>query len=324
MRFSWRRWRLPLVAALTAAAMSLALAGPAAASEPGESGSWSPEWVGNQDLSAHGSISQARNGGFLIDVWRGASGNQVWMSINNTNPFTLGTTQTNNSPTVVAWGSNSFMVFHVGVDNNIYYTVVNPSNQNWWGTWYPVPNQSTNMPVSVTQLGASSQDLYMVYHANDSTDRVWGTQYQSSGGTWTAAENISGGLSPAAPVVAFNPTNYRIYVAARGEDNEVWTTYSDRTGYWTSWVAQGGYTYVSPGIAALPDGNMLLSNVDENSYRPTYRTYDRNGNSTGGWSTDNTGWQTVYPVFLSVVGYAVYALLTGQNGFVYNKQAYQG
>jgi hypothetical protein len=100
------------------------------------------------------------------------------MSINNTNPFTLGTTQTNNSPTVVAWGSNSFMVFHVGVDNNIYYTVVNPSNQNWWGTWYPVPNQSTNMPVSVTQLGPSSQDLYMVYHANDSSDRVWGTQYQ--------------------------------------------------------------------------------------------------------------------------------------------------
>jgi hypothetical protein len=324
MRFSWRRWRLPLVAALTAAAMSLALAGPAAASEPGESGSWSPEWVGNQDLSAHGSISQARNGGFLIDVWRGESDNQVWMSINNTNPFTLGTTATYNSPTVVPFGSNAFMVFHVGVDNNIYYTSVTPSNRSWWGTWYSVPNQSTNMPVSVTQLGPSSQDLYMVYHANDSTDRVWGTQYQSSGGTWTAAENISGGLSPAAPVVAFNPTNYRIYVAARGEDNQVWTTYSDRTGYWTSWVAQGGYTYVSPGIAALPDGNMLLSNVDENSYRPTYRTYDRNGNPTGGWSTDNTGWQTVYPVFLSVVASAVYALLTGQNGFVYNKQAYQG
>ena len=69
------------------------------------------------------------------------------MAIKNTKPFTVGTTQTNNSPTVVAWGSNSFMVFHVGVDNKIYYTVVNPSNQNWWGTWYPVPNQSTNMPV---------------------------------------------------------------------------------------------------------------------------------------------------------------------------------
>jgi hypothetical protein len=331
MRFSWRRWRLPLVAAATAVAMSVALAGPAFASEPGESGSWSPEWVGNQDLQANGQVSEARNGADLLDVWRGATNNQVWLSWNNGDPFTLGTTQTYNSPTVVPIGTSSFMVFHVGTDNNIYYTLIGDNGSGGWswpsGRWISVPGQSTNMSVSVAQIGSGSYNLYMVYHANDNTDRVWGTYFDGEGATgWQTPENLAGGLSPSAPAVAFNPATQHMFVVARGEDNTVWMT-NDDPGYWVPWTQlYSGPTYLSPSIAATWDGNMLVAYVDESdgNYHPTYRTYDGNGNPTGGWSTDITGWQTVTAVFLSVAAYSIYTILNGLDGVVYWKQAYQG
>jgi hypothetical protein len=43
-----------------------------------------------------------------------------------------------------------------------------------------------------------------------------------------------------------------------------------------------------------------------------------------GWSQDITGWQTVRAVAISVLGYSIYAILTGLNGNVYYKQAYWG
>jgi hypothetical protein len=50
MHFSWKRWRLVLIAALTALAVSVTFAGPALAAEPGEWGSWSPETVNNHNM----------------------------------------------------------------------------------------------------------------------------------------------------------------------------------------------------------------------------------------------------------------------------------
>jgi hypothetical protein len=42
----------------------------------------------------------------------------------------------------------------------------------------------------------------------------------------------------------------------------------------------------------------------------------------GDWSQDITGWQTVNSVSLSVIGAVIYAIITGLNGYVYYKQAY--
>lgn len=66
-------------------------------------------------------------------------------------------------------------------------------------------------------------------------------------------------------------------VVARGEDNQVWMT----TGWinsWSTWSAQGGYTYVSPTVGVNSQtGNMLVSYVDENSYIHNYRAYSSTG-----------------------------------------------
>lgn len=328
MRFFRKRWRLALVAGLTAIAIPLALAGPASAAEPGEANSWNAEWVGNQNLSASGPISEARNGPngtYLLDAWRGATNNQVWLSLNNGLPFTLGTTATYYSPTVVPWGSDSFMIFHVGTDNNIYYSALTYNNGwTWSGRWVAVPLQSTRGPVSVAQLGSGSYNLFMVYQSSNS-DNVWGTYFDGAGGSgWGDTTTIAGGLSPSPPSVAFNPVTQVLYVVAQGEDNQVWMT-DDWGGNWNSWWGQGGQTNQSPSIAALPDGNMLVSMLGGNGI-PNYSTYNQYGYQTSGWSQDITDWQSIYSVALSVVAYAstVVALLTGLNGQAYWKSAYQG
>jgi hypothetical protein len=323
VRFSWKRWRLAPLAALTALAMSLALAGPAFAAEPGEWGSWGVESANGQQIYVHGTVSEARNNGNLVDVWRGETNNHVWISINNGNPITLQNpdgsyTETYYSPVVVPWESARFMIFHTGTDGNIYYTWIDPTAGNWAGSWTAIPGQSTNMAVSAAQIGNQGEDIYLVYHSS-SDDRIWGTYFD--GQTWGSTQNIGGGNSPAAPSVTYN--NYHLYAFARGEDNQVWMAQSyDIFGQtWTGWSPQGGYTYISPEVTTnLNTGEMVVNYVDENSYRPSWRIYDSNGNPTGWWSQDTTGYQTVQAVALSWVAGAIFAILTGLNDAVWYKQ----
>jgi hypothetical protein len=326
MHSSWKRWRLALVAVLTALAMSVAFAGEAFAAEPGEWGDWAQEDVGNQALAARGTVTEARNNGNLLQVWRGETNNIVWLSMNNGNAFQFtnpdGTsTATYFSPAVVPYGTNSFMVFHTGTDGRIYYAQVN-SDGSWPNYWSTVGwGQSTNMAVSVTQVGAGSTQLYLMYHSSND-DRVLGTYW--NGFYWNAGQTISGVMSPAAPSVTFNSQS-GLWAVVRGENDQIWmaNSYTGTGNNWGSWTQQGGgNTYNPPTVAAGGSGQMLVSYVDENSYRPNYRAYGPSGNPLGDWSQDITGWQTVYSVGLSVIGAAVYVILTGLNGYVYYKQAY--
>lgn len=177
----FKRWRLMLVAALAAGAMSVAFAGHALAAEPNEWNYWNNENAGGYQINTNNNISEARNGGYLMDAWRGATNNRVWLSINNGDPFTLpnpdGTyTATYVSPTVVPYSYNAFMILHTGMDGNIYWTLFFPGNSTWSGQWYRIPQQNTSvdMTVSATQIGAGTSVVYLAYHSSND-DRLWGT-----------------------------------------------------------------------------------------------------------------------------------------------------
>lgn len=329
MHFPRKRWRLALMAVLAALAVSITVAAPAFAAEPGESGTWNAEYVGSQQLESRGTVTEARNGGELVQVWRGETNNAVWMSIDNGNPFTLGTTATYVSPTIVPWGSNNFMVIHTGTDDNIYYTTLwvnSDGSPGWTGAWYQVPNQTTDAPVAATQMGAGSSNVIMLYQGL-SNNNVYSTTYLGNiDGSigWQPAIWVSGGTTFAGPGVTYNPASGRVFAVIRGEDNQVWMD-SIVNGQWGGWAGQGFYTYTPPQIGVnAATGNMLVSAVDENSSIPNYRTYDQNGGNPGDWSQDSTYWQTIYAVALSYVNRALYAIFTGQNGIAYYKQVFNG
>ena len=326
MHFPRRRWRLAFMAVLAALAVSVTVVGPAFAAEPGEDGSWSQEYVGGQPLRVNGHMTEARNAGHLLQVWRGETNNNVWMSLDNGNPFTLGTTATYVSPTVVPFGPSSFMVLHTGTNGNMYYTYVY-SNGGWANNWWAIPNQSTNNAVSAAQVGTSNGGTtILVLYRGNGNDNVYSTAYISDAGGWQSAEIVAGGQTEAAPSVTYNAYSNQVFAVIRGEDNQIWMN-SISNGQWGNWAGQGFYTYTPPIIRANGNtGHMLVSAIDENSYRPTYRAYTSNGVPMPGtgWSQDITGWQTVRAVAISVLGYSIYAILTGLDGNVYYKQAYWG
>jgi hypothetical protein len=219
------------------------------------------------------------------------------------------------------------MVFHTGVDGNIWFTPVYGDGSNA-GTWYNVPGNFTNMPVSVTQMGTDSYNVYMVYRGVGNDPRVWGTWFGGPNG-WSTPENISGGLANTAPSVVMNNVSNQLYVMVQGTDNALWMTSQPLAAIgWKPWTRLGQPTVDTPHAAVNSNGNMVVSVLNGNSIgnlqNPQYALFDPWGNQRTGWSTDISGWQTHWAVQLAANGNFVYALITNSGGAGQWKQVYNG
>jgi hypothetical protein len=243
---------------------------------PGETYTPQHDHVGGSELQCQGTYSEARNGGHLLLVWRGwlenvnSGASPVWMSLDNGTPFTIGETETFVSPQVVPWGPDAFLVFHTGVDGNIWFTPVYADGSNS-GTCYSVPGNTTNLAVSLAQMGNDSYNVYMVYRGVGNDLRVWGTWFGGPNG-WSTPENISGGMANSAPAVVMNNVSNQLFVTAQGTDNKLWITNQTlgAKGWigWTpqnSWNPDGTDTFNTAHMAVTSDGNMVISVWNGNS-----------------------------------------------------------
>src|SRR5260370_21582577 len=113
-------WRLPARGVATASQA-------VAQGQPGEFNFYTVKQVHTAgDLKTEGTLAEARNNGNLLSAWKANDEtDQVWLSYNNGSPFTISpTTRTFVSPAVVAIGTSNFLVFHTGIDGQIYYAIV--------------------------------------------------------------------------------------------------------------------------------------------------------------------------------------------------------
>lgn len=335
MGFIRKRWRLTLVAALTVVAMSATVSVPfagkalAAGGQPGETNTYYPELAAGNAIYASSTMREARDiNGNLLQVWRANdSTGQVWMAYNHGTPFTLGTTRTNVAPTVVSIYSNDFLIFHTGTDGKIYYTILDGYGGNTWawpdGDWSNIPYQTTNDSVAAVQLGAGSSRVYLAYRSSSTSSSdpdynvLWATVWSAR--TWGQAFD-TGGRTWAGPSATYNPASQTVYVLARGTDNNLWM--SDNGMASNGWNPLGVITYDTPAIASAPDGNMLVNYIDA-SGTPWFREYGQYGanHPIDNWTPDTSGWRSWTGLFLSVVGGAIYAILTGYGNGVWYKQA---
>jgi hypothetical protein len=268
-------------------------------------GPFNNEHVGGGDLRTQGNYSEARNGVALITTWRGADNDQVWYSLNNGDPATIGHTQTNVDPTVVAWGPSLFLIFHVGTNGHIYYAAVN-ADRSHDADWSEVPDQTTNMAVSAVQLSRNSWGVYLVYRGSGNDQRMWGTWFNGTSNTWADAVNIGGGSALTAPTIARDDTRNRLVVAAQGLDSNIWLLTGPYGGYWGGWRNTNVYTVAQPNIAITDNGHLGIIAVNRN-YRDEFALYDLDGNGVEGWVEDTQ--HTVFnPVHLTVAGNIIYAL----------------
>jgi hypothetical protein len=325
IQFCLKSWRISAGVLLAALAVVASTSQAFAQGQPGEVTNYSLEQVNTAGrVRSQGTLAEARNGGNLLDVWLAAESTQVFLSYNNGAPFTISAgTQTFVSPTVVPFGPSNFLVFHTGIDGNIYYAAVSGPN-NATG-WIQVRGNTTDMSVSVAQIGAGSRNIYMVYRGAGSDPHVYGI-WMNAQQEWSSPINVAGGLAAAAPAICLNNTGSSLWVAVIGTDNQLWTT-SQRLGApsWPFFTPRGVYTgpnslnrippgpILAPSCAATANGDVVMAYVDGNDH-PNYAVFFDGGGLVSQWTEDlasfRNNWQTPYAVNLSSSGNTVYSLFT--------------
>jgi hypothetical protein len=326
--FISKRWRLGIIAAVLGSVMLVFATGGASYAEQGgqigETTNWNPDNIdyGDQELQTAGTVSEARNAGNLMQIWRSndSSGN-MWVDVNDGRAISLpGSTPYN--PVIVPYGGSGFAIFHRGTDGQIYMaTISNLGIDSFtWTTWRGTGLFSAYGP-SVTQLGDASTQLYMVFTSNFNQS-VLGSFY--NGSNWSVLDPM-GGVTFSAPSITFDPQNHRIWAAHVGTDSHVYIQWQALgSSFWNGWYQVGG-TVVGPvGFAATTTGNMQLAARDPDGFL-WFQEID-SGGSAHGWTQDLNHWRSRWPIFLSQAGAVLYALLSGynDNNRVYYKQSFTG
>jgi hypothetical protein len=274
------------------------------------------EMVGGSQLRLQNSFNEARNGEHLMEVWRGADNNTVWISCDNGRPFTFRNAITTQSPTVVAWGASAFMVLFVGTDNQINYAIFNSDGEALSGDWQQIRNQTTTRPVSAVQMYPDSTQIFLVYQGADTNPFVWTTWF--NGSTWSPAAVIQNGRAESEPAVARNPATGRLFVVTRGINNRLWMT-NQLVGasQWPAWVDLNIEATGAASIAAASNGSMVVT-VPDAANRNQLVEYNSTGTQIEGPvpdETENTG-AIGNSVELTAVGSQIYALYNlGNKGY---------
>lgn len=349
MRYFWKRWRLALVAMISACALSAAFAGTALAAEPGEQGGWAHESVGGANLRTVTTLAEARDqSGNYLRVWRGALPTQnpvtggpqadvVWASYDGGPAVRAGLTQATTyyapAVTAIGGGGGQFMVFHTGTDGHIYYSRLSVDSGNGgstqvWGGWTAVPDQTTNNAVSAAQLTPGGQNVYLVYHS--ATDNhIWGTVYNGVEDSWAHTVIIGNGAEGlGAPSVGSNGNG--LMSAIIGTDRNVWVgqavlSQDDNDVIWGNFANSNTPSNIPPTVGGnMQTGDYLVGIVNTTGV-PAYGRYGPFGFPLEtNWSRDITGWVTNNRETLVAIGAIFYAILTGLDGDAYNKVVWNG
>jgi hypothetical protein len=332
----FKRWWMLVAAMMTALAVVVAGAVPALAAEPGESSSWSSEFVNNGAvLHSPDTYSEAYGGqtGALVQIFRGED-DHVWIGVDNGPIFNAGggnnTTTTHVAPRVI-YSNGWFYAFQTGTDGRIYWSRAfdgrigsnTPSvSQSFnWSNWEAIAgNPATTQSVSVAS--APGFGLLMTWLAVNGTN-MYSAWLPEGSDTFDATRIITNSNSDSAPVVTFNPRTNTFDLAFRGLLNNTVYITSQVLGQ-TTWAATqalpGITTRTSPTIAANANGDLLLAanDFDGNVW---FQAVNNQGATTG-WSEESAHEQTGVPIWLSVLALNFVAVVTTTAGIVQWKGAW--
>ena len=324
------KFRMAAIALLAAVSVVLATESPAfaATAPPGEWTNYQPETIngGTVNLTLTGTIAEARSyrTGTLMRVWRANddTGN-IWLSINGSPALTANGARSYNSPQIVPFGDDAWMVVHTGVDNHIYWGVYAFNNDGSLGFdgWHQISGQTTSLTPSVTAMGINHQyQVYMAYHAADGLN-MWGTFYNGAG--WQPPQNM-GGQTYHSPAVTWNQAANRLYAVHTGTDNQVYYAYQPYGGHWTGWGGVGGVINGPPAIAASSTGNMQVAGRAFDN-RLWFTQIDVTATTQSGWTQDYDTISVGWAPYLVAIGAAIYVLATAANDHrAWYKQSFSG
>lgn len=307
------------VAAVTAIVSSAA--GPAQAVMPNESGSYSPEMLGDGSrLQAYGTVSEARSSTATVRMWRGLNNYTIWASFNGGAPYIVQNGTSPSEPTVVPHGSG-FAAFHTGTNGRIYFTRGN-GTANGWQPWQQLPYGTVVGSIGATQVGTRaslSTSIYIGYRGSGGS-QLFGAYFD--GNNWGNEQRMGAGQSYSPPGLAWDQRTSRIRAVIRGQsDNRIYVATQDYgSSTWSGWGLLGNNYYVldTPSIAIDDRGYVMIAAVS-----PIGEIVYVRGDPSQGWlnsSVDSTGWRTNFAVSLVIIGTIFYTVMTGTDEVAYFKQ----
>jgi hypothetical protein len=318
------------VVIITALGVMLSTAGPASAALDDEEDTWHAEVENNVRLQSSATISEAYdNNGNLIQAWRSNDANwAIWVSYNHGSPQRWPNAATAAAPRVI-WTDYGFRIFHTGIDGNIYYaglTIVSGGILNL-GNWVQVPNSArTIYSEAVSVVALPNGSWYLAWtDANGSSgnDQIWAIYYNGPSATYSAATALPDVRSLSAPSIAYAPAAGRILFVWRGINDLVYV--GDQL-YGTNTFMIWGYlptitTDEPPTVAVASNGigEVVARNRDTGYLMETVisaqgRTW------LGSWTEESTRLVTNHAVWLTVIGTAIYMILTDPLGNVFWKR----
>lgn len=328
--FRLRRWRLVAAAAVGVFAI-LAAGTQSFAAQPNESNFWTHQTAGGAWVQTPGVMHEARNAnGYGMRVWRGQGDNQVWFSSGeNGNAYTVRTTNTIASPTIVRFG-NGFMVVHVGTDHLIYYSlsVTNtPVSSLHWTQWRSVPNQFTAMTPALAQLGDGTFNrVQMVLRGDNNDNRIYSASYD--GNSWSSQGPIGQATSNSSPSIVWRTAPGNTYpgittVFYRGLNDIVYITNQIDTRLWTAPQALNspnvGYAASEPAASWDSVNRRTVLAIQDSQARMWSLIFPDNS-SAGAWQQESTNVATPRPPTLSSSGGSTFIDQVDYNRYVFWKR----
>jgi hypothetical protein len=273
------RIRLMLTALLTALAVCIPAGAALAVGPPNESTLWAPEKTYNGIIQTPDAPAQAYNGNNLMEVWRGFN-NHIYFSLNHgpdiefgTN--TVGITNTLAGPRVVAYGPDSWAVFHTGVDGHIYWmildlgvvqTAINMAQTSIVPSWQALPGTTTVPTLSpdVTATGPGSYTMLVTYRSSTNT-QLYSQWYSSYPNWWLPPQAIPNATSNSTPAIVWNAALNAFILFFRGTNDGLYYAaqiyglpWSTIAGFGPSSTPNGGVAG-GPSVMALSNGDMQIA-----------------------------------------------------------------
>ncbi|MET9880828.1 hypothetical protein ABZZ36_40445 [Actinacidiphila glaucinigra] len=230
--------RLTGVALIPALAIAIGAGTSAYAAQPGEESGWHQQFAGGSAV-AHRGMDEARDAqGNIVQVWRGATNNNVYISMNNSTPWAW---TTNNgtalaqtyAPPQVVWTDYGFRIYHTGTDGHIYYAGIGQDAYGHitaLGNWLQVPNNvvtPNDRPPAVAAL-PGGESVYLAYRGSNSA-QIYGVYFNGQGdnrypGGWHTPVALGSATSNWAPALDFNGSWNRLVMAWTGEDHHIYAS----------------------------------------------------------------------------------------------------
>ncbi|MFF4903036.1 hypothetical protein [Streptomyces sp. NPDC001068] len=326
MKARFRRWRLAAVVILTAVSVLL-FSSSAYAGQVGESSQWAKEGV-----SAGSDMTEARDpAGNAVEVWRGADNFNIYIRVNGFAPVALSNAQTHVTPQVI-YANGNFIIFHTGVEGNVYYTFMELRWPSTGGVvyvtsgWIQVPNGVRTTDARSVSATTTPDGMYLAFRSATNND-LYGAFFNGVTGQWESPSRISVAESESSPAVAYSSRNRRLVLAYRSLDNRVFVRYAAYGGNaWSdSAVLVGGetgdpYTYAQPALAMGTDGTGQVAMRVGDSDQILLNTITDTGVGQG-WTWDIGGFIAWFAPTLVRYAAGYYLIATADDGSVWWKKS---